>query len=70
MSKVPQRLKNQYTQQEWNEVLELVKNNRSEFIREFQKSLLTIDKHRDDLLLLPTKEDRVKRIRELIRRDR
>lgn len=70
MSKVPERLQNQYTQQEWNEVLELVKNNRSEFIKEFQKSLLTIDKHRDDLLLLPTKEDRVKRIRELIRRDR
>ena len=70
MSKVPERLQNQYTQQEWNEVLELVKNNRSEFIKEFQKSILTIDKHRDDLLLLPTKEDRVKRIRELIRRDR
>lgn len=70
MSKVPERLQNQYTQQEWNEVLELVKNNRSEFIKEFQKSLLTIDKHRDDLLLLPTKEDRVKRIKELIRRDR
>ena len=65
----PQTPFNTISQEEKENLLQSILSDPQEFIQEFQKSIQKIDKYKDELSTLPTKEDRLKRVSEILKED-
>lgn len=59
---IPEPFRNEYSEQEYEQLRQEILNNPEEFIQEFQKSIQWIDLHRDELHSLSTPQERRQRI--------
>lgn len=65
----PQSPFNTISQEEKELLVQTILNDPQEFIQEFQKSIQKIDKYKDELSTLPTKEDRLRRVSEILKEE-
>lgn len=57
------------SQEDKEHLVQSILSDPQEFIQEFQKSILRIDKYKDELSTLPTKEDRLRRVSEILKEE-